>query len=219
MIQLGGVSKKYGKELGQVTALHSTSLDINAGELVAIVGASGSGKSTLLNIIGLLTAPTAGTVSIDGKICTGLSRTQLARMRNSMFGFVFQHYGLLSDLTVLENLELPLYYRGSGRRRNRALEILAKFQLGDLAQRFPGELSGGQQQRVAVARALVADAPIILADEPTGALDTQSGQTVITQLTEAHKEGRTVLIVTHNPQIANLCTRVISLADGMVEEG
>lgn len=215
MIRLEAVAKVYGQGQDSVLALTDLTLHIRAGESVAVVGPSGSGKSTLLNVTGLLTKPSSGEVWLDDTATSGLPLNQRAQLRNRMIGFVFQHYGLLPELTVGENVDLPLIYGaqrgGRGRRVRNALEAVG---MAGYAKRYPGQLSGGQQQRVALARALVTEAPIILADEPTGALDSQTGQEILNLLLQLSRQGRTLVIVTHNLAVAAQCQRVVRVSDG-----
>lgn len=219
MIELEQVQKRYDAQPETAPAIAGVSLHVRAGESLAIMGPSGSGKSTLLNLIGLLTTPTSGKVLLAGEEAAHLSPRHKAAMRNRLIGFIFQQYGLLPDLTVWENVELPLLYgqvrRGRGERVRSALEAVG---LLALARRRPAQLSGGQQQRVAIARALVTEAPIILADEPTGALDSTTGTQVLDQLSTLHASGRTLLIVTHSAEVARRCQRIIQMRDGRIGE-
>ena len=217
MIELHQVSKTYKRPTGeQVSALGDVSLRIAKGEFVAIVGASGSGKSTLMNIIGLLDLPTAGRYSLDGQDVTTLDENRQAEMRNTKIGFVFQSFHLLPRTTALENVELPLLYsdrkaiKGLGRR---ALESV---NLGDRIEHKPSELSGGQQQRVAIARALVNEPDLLLADEPTGNLDRASALEVIAIFQALNRNGRTIVLVTHDQEIANYSQRIVKLERGQI---
>ncbi|MFZ5626707.1 MAG: ABC transporter ATP-binding protein [Bacillota bacterium] len=223
MIRLEELSKHYQMGKVVVKALNNVSLTIAAGEMVGIVGPSGSGKSTLMNILGCLDVPTSGKYYLDGKEISELDEDELAEIRNRKIGFVFQNFNLLPSLTALENVELPLIYRGIGgtERRKRALEALEKVGLNDRIDHKPVELSGGQQQRVAIARALAGDPPVILADEPTGNLDSRSGREVMEILAQLHQQGKTIIIITHDQNIAARLPRVVRIQDGMLlaEEG
>jgi putative ABC transport system ATP-binding protein len=220
VIALEHVSKRFeGKR--QVTALDDVSLTIEPGEMVSIIGPSGSGKSTLLNLVGGLDRPTAGLVLIDGEKLSELSDDGLTRVRRDKIGFVFQFFNLLPTLTCLENVGLPLHLRGWPRQKvdERARELLTLVQLGPRLQHLPEELSGGERQRVAIARALSVYPPIILADEPTGNLDTQTGEEILNLVRDLHKRlGSTVVIVTHDMTVAQSCPRTIALRDGRVVE-
>lgn len=218
LIQVNQVRKIY--QLGEtvVRALDGVDLDIEAGEFLAIVGPSGSGKSTLMHILGCLDTPTEGTVTIDGVTVTHASTGDLPRLRNEKIGFVFQFFNLLPKLNVLQNVELPLIYAGLDRaeRRARSQTALESVGLADRANHRPSQLSGGQTQRAAIARALINDPRIILADEPTGNLDTQSGETILELFRELHRHGRTIAIVTHDPAIAAVADRQIEIRDGKI---
>ncbi len=218
LLRLSQVCRHYGSGEAQVKALDGVDLEIGAGEFVAIVGQSGSGKSTLMNLLGCLDRPTAGRYEVLGRDVATLSPDELAALRRDAFGFVFQRYNLLADATAAENVEIPAAYAGLARheRRARAEQLLSGLGLGDRTDHRPGQLSGGQQQRVAIARALVNDAPVILADEPTGALDSQSGRDVLALLKRLNAEGRTVILITHDPGIAAHADRTIELRDGRV---
>ncbi|MCO5094558.1 MAG: MacB family efflux pump subunit [Xanthomonadaceae bacterium] len=218
LLRLSQVCRYYGSGEAQVKALDGADLEIGAGEFVAIMGQSGSGKSTLMNILGCLDRPTSGRYEVLGRDVGTLSPDELAALRRDAFGFVFQRYNLLADATATENVEIPAAYAGSTRRerQERAVELLGELGLGDRADHRPSQLSGGQQQRVAIARALVNDAPVILADEPTGALDSQSGQDVLALLKRLNGEGRTVILITHDPGVAAHAERIIELRDGRV---
>ena len=219
-IQMTNVSKIYGVGDAQVGALKRLSLSIHRGEFAAIIGHSGSGKSTLMNLLGCLDLPTQGEYLLDGKPVAGLSDRQLSHIRNEQIGFVFQSFYLIPSLSALENVELPLLYRGVPRSRRRALAAQALEQVG-LAQRIlhrPGQLSGGQQQRVAIARAIAGSPPILLADEPTGNLDTASGQQIMDILTSLWRQGRTLILITHDPDVARAAPRIIRIQDGCITQ-
>lgn len=218
LIEIDGVTKHYQQGATTVRALDGVSLTIEAGEFVAIVGQSGSGKSTLMNIIGCLDRPTGGSYRVAGIDVATLDTDELAALRCRTFGFVFQRFNLLPEITASENVQIPAAYAGRPKheRASRAQALLTRLGLGDRALHRPTELSGGQQQRVSIARALMNEAPVILADEPTGALDTRSGVDVLGLLKELHTEGRTVIVITHNPEIAAHCDRTIHIADGKI---
>ena len=216
MIQLQNITKVYPMGKRELTVLKGITLKIEQGELVAIMGPSGSGKTTLLNLIGCLDTPTSGSYYLEGREVSRLSSSELAQIRGHKVGFVFQTFNLLPRLSALANVELGLRYSGGG-DRHRAMEALAKVGLSDRANHRPTELSGGEQQRVAIARALVKNPPLILADEPTGNLDSRSGEEIISILTSLHAEqGVTLLMVTHEFNIAQRCQRIIHLKDGQV---
>jgi putative ABC transport system ATP-binding protein len=218
MIELDHVGKRFeGKR--QVTALDDVSLSIGRGEMVSIIGPSGSGKSTLLNLVGGLDRPTSGTVGIDGESLGGLPDDALTRVRRDKIGFIFQFFNLLPTLTCVENVGLPLHLRGWSRAkvRERAAELLGLVQLGHRLTHLPEELSGGERQRVAIARALSIYPPILLADEPTGNLDTQTGADILALIQDLHTRlGSTVVVVTHDMKVAESCGRTIELRDGRV---
>jgi len=216
MIKLENIAKVYRMGEVEVYALNKVSVTIKAGEMVSIVGASGSGKSTLLHIIGCLDRPTSGSYFLDGVDVSRLNDDKLAEMRNKKFGFVFQEFNLLSRATALSNVELPLIYGGGGQKHQKAMEALERVGLGDRAKHKPTELSGGEQQRVAIARALVNGPPLILADEPTGNLDSASTKEIISVFRQLNKDGITVIIVTHEADIATQTPRVIRLHDGEI---
>ena len=216
MIQLQDITKVYPMGKKELTVLRGITLNIEKGELVAIMGPSGSGKTTLLNLLGCLDKPTLGSYYFEGREVNRLSSSELAQIRGQKIGFIFQTFNLLSRLTALANVELAMTYVG-GVDRRRALEALAKVDLSERVNHRPIELSGGEQQRVAIARALVKNPSLILADEPTGQLDSRSGEEVISILTSLHaKQGITLLLVTHDANIAQHCQRIIHLKDGEV---
>jgi putative ABC transport system ATP-binding protein len=216
IIRLDRVSRTYSTGRLEVHALQDADLTVEAGEFVAIVGPSGSGKSTMMHILGCLDRPTAGTYALAGTDVEELSDDGLARLRSREIGFVFQSYNLLPRTSALENVAAPLLYQGvSGKeRRGRAREALERLGLGDRLDHEPSELSGGQQQRVAVARALVTDPALILADEPTGNLDSASGRDVMGVLQALHRAGRTIVLITHDPDVAEVATRQVHIRDG-----
>ena len=217
MIRLQNITKIYPMGKRELTVLRGVTLHIEQGELVAIMGPSGSGKTTMLNLIGCLDIPTSGSYYLEGKEVSRLNSGELAGIRGQKIGFVFQTFNLLPRLSALANVELGMRYAG-GVDRHRAMEALDKVGLSDRAKHRPTELSGGEQQRVAIARALVKNPPLILADEPTGNLDSRSGAEIISILTSLHTEqGITLLMVTHDANIANHCQRIIHLMDGQVE--
>ena len=221
LIELRDVYKIYGEGLeSEVRALDGVSLDIEKGEFVAVVGQSGSGKSTMMNVLGCLDIPTRGTYRLDGVDVRELSDKELSRIRNKQIGFIFQQYNLIQNLTVLENVELPLIYQGIDPidRRELAMEALGRVGLADRAQHKPTQMSGGQQQRVAIARAISTHPPIIMADEPTGALDSRTGHEVLGFLQQLNKEGSTVILITHDNGIAATARRIVRIADGRIIE-
>lgn len=218
LIRLHQIVKSYQNGDQKLQVLKNIDLTVYEGEFLAIMGPSGSGKSTLMNIIGLLDSPTSGDYSLNGKRVEELSQTKLAQVRNKEIGFVFQQFFLLSKLTALQNVELPLIYAGvpPKKRKNLAKQFLDKVELRERMNHLPTELSGGQKQRVAIARALVNSPSIILADEPTGALDTKMGEQIMQFLTELNQEGKTIIMVTHEPEIADYATRKIVIRDGEI---
>lgn len=220
LIEVRDVYKIYNPGENQVNALDGVSITIDEGEFVAIIGQSGSGKSTLMNMLGLLDTPTHGEYYINGKLVDDLTDDQMSAIRNEEIGFIFQGFNLISSLTALENVELPLVYRGMPKQERREIsqDALERVGLGGRMNHLPAEMSGGQQQRVAVARAIAARPPVILADEPTGNLDTKSTKEVMAILHELKDEGRTVIVITHDNEIAEEAERVIRIRDGRVVE-
>jgi putative ABC transport system ATP-binding protein len=220
IIHTRGLTKVFGSNGTAVHALRGIDLTVERGEFVALVGPSGSGKSTLMAIVGCLDSPTAGTYDLDGVPVQGLAGAALARIRNEKIGFVFQTYNLLPKASVARNVELPLLYAGKGRneRRRRALELLEQVGIPEKADALPAQLSGGQRQRVAIARALANGPALLLADEPTGALDSRTGEEVLGLFRELHRQGNSVVLVTHDPHIASLAERRVELRDGLVVE-
>ena len=218
LIEFRQVCKTYQMGDTTVRAADHISMRIEKGEFVAIVGQSGSGKSTCMNIIGCLDVPTYGTYRLNGRDVGKMNRNELAAVRNEMLGFIFQQYNLLPRLNLMENVEVPLVYAGISRaeRHIRAREVLEQVGLGDKLKNRPNQLSGGQQQRVSIARALVRNPPVILADEPTGALDSHTGREVLGLLQQLHKQGHTVVLITHDNSIAVQADRIIRLEDGQV---
>ena len=220
LIHIENMKKIYNPGENEVRALDGIDLDIEKGDLVAIVGHSGSGKSTLMNMLGCLDTPTSGKYVLDGQDVSSMTDNQLADVRNKEIGFIFQGFNLISNLDAVGNVELPLVYRGVSKneRKQLAMEALKSVGLEDRMKHKPNEMSGGQQQIVAVARAVAAKPPIILADEPTGNLDTKSTQEIMEILKELHRSGRTVIIITHDEEIASQAHRVIRILDGRIEE-
>ena len=221
LIELRDVYKIYGEGLeSEVRALDGVSLDVEKGEFVAVVGQSGSGKSTMMNVLGCLDIPTRGEYFLDGVDVRELSDKELSHIRNKQIGFIFQQYNLIQNLTVLENVELPLIYQGIDPidRRELAMQALGRVGLAERAQHKPTQMSGGQQQRVAIARAISTHPPIIMADEPTGALDSRTGHEVLGFLQQLNKEGSTVILITHDNGIAATARRIVRIADGKIIE-
>jgi putative ABC transport system ATP-binding protein len=219
IIQLTDVHKVYATGAAEVRALRGVSLAIHPGEYLAVMGPSGSGKSTLMHILGCLDIPSAGSYHLAGTDVSGMSEMELAQVRNRRIGFVFQQFNLLPSMTALRNVELPLCYAGVGRadRQTRALAALDRVGLADRVEHRPGELSGGQQQRVAVARSLVTDPALLLADEPTGNLDSRSTEDLLTLFGELHAAGRTIVLITHENTVADAAGRVVRIRDGQLE--
>lgn len=218
MITIKGMTKVYGTGDAQVQALAGIDIKVSEAEMVAIMGPSGSGKSTLMNMIGCLDRPSAGEYWLDGKEVGQIDDNQRAEVRNRHIGFIFQGFNLLPKLTALQNVETPLIYRGipARKRRDMALEALRAVGLGNRGHHLPSQLSGGQQQRVAIARAIAAQPSILLADEPTGSLDSRTGQEVLAIFQDLNRQGRTVVLVTHAERVAAHCKRVIRLMDGKI---
>jgi putative ABC transport system ATP-binding protein len=220
LIELVGISKRYMLGGVEYPALSEVSLSIKRNEFLALTGASGSGKSTMMNIIGCLDSPTEGRYSLDGEEVAGLDEEQLASVRNRKIGFVFQNFYLMPRMTALDNVAQPLIYRGiaPAKRRAHAEVALQRVGLGDRMRHRPNEMSGGQRQRVAVARALVGHPELLLADEPTGNLDSRTAREIMDLFSQLHAEGQTVVIVTHDPGIAACCKRLVRLHDGRIAE-
>ena len=218
IIETQGLTKTYGTNGVAVHALRGIDLAVERGEFIALIGPSGSGKSTLMSILGCLDSPTAGSYLLEGERVDGLSGTELAHIRNEKIGFVFQQYNLLPKASVVRNVELPMLYAGVPRkeRRRRATELLERVGIPEKGKQLPGTLSGGQRQRVAVARALANRPVMLLADEPTGALDSKTGHEVLELFSELHRQGNTILIVTHDLEIASLANRQVEIHDGRI---
>ena len=218
MIEIEDLNKSYPIGNSSLHVLKGIDLKINEGELVAIMGSSGSGKSTLLNIIGMLDNYDSGSYKLDNVPIKDLDETKAAKYRNKFLGFVFQSFNLINYKTALENIALPLYYQGISRneRQKVAQEYLKKVGLADWAEHLPSELSGGQKQRIAIARALASQPKVLLADEPTGALDSTTSEEVMDLIKQINNEGKTILVVTHEQDIANMCKRIITLKDGII---
>ena len=218
MIDIEELNKSYPIGNSSLHVLKGIDLKINEGELVAIMGSSGSGKSTLLNIIGMLDNYDSGSYKLDNVPIKDLDETKAAKYRNKFLGFVFQSFNLINYKTALENIALPLYYQGISRneRQKVAQEYLKKVGLADWAEHLPSELSGGQKQRIAIARALASQPKVLLADEPTGALDSTTSEEVMNLIKQINNEGKTILVVTHEQDIANMCKRIITLKDGII---
>lgn len=220
LLTLTNISKSYQQGSAQNQVLKEVNLRIKKGEFCAIMGPSGSGKSTLMNIMGCLDQPTDGSYQIETKEISSLTDVELSDMRNKTIGFVFQNFHLLPKLTISQNVELPLVYAKVPKdiRKKKATNLLKEVGLLEKANAFPSELSGGQQQRIAIARALITDAPLILADEPTGALDTETGNQIMDILKQLNEQGKTIIVITHEIEIANQCKRIIVIRDGTIEQ-
>ena len=218
MIQISNLHKSYKMGSSYLHVLKGIDLEIEDGELIAIMGSSGSGKSTLLNILGMLDIADKGNYKLDNVLIKDLTETIAANYRNRFLGFVFQSFNLINYKNALENVALPLYYQGLGRklRQQKALEYLEKVGLKNWAKHLPSELSGGQKQRVAIARAMVSEPKVLLADEPTGALDSITSNEIMSLLQKINSEGKTILVVTHEIEIAKMCKRIITLKDGVI---
>ena len=218
MIQISNLHKSYKMGSSYLHVLKGIDLEIEDGELIAIMGSSGSGKSTLLNILGMLDIADKGKYKLDNVLIKDLTETIAANYRNRFLGFVFQSFNLINYKNALENVALPLYYQGLGRklRQQKALEYLEKVGLKNWAKHLPSELSGGQKQRVAIARAMVSEPKVLLADEPTGALDSVTSNEIMSLLQKINSEGKTILVVTHEIEIAKMCKRIITLKDGVI---
>ncbi|WP_239541464.1 ABC transporter ATP-binding protein [Pullulanibacillus pueri] len=220
IIHMRDLIKQYQMGDTTVTALDHASITVKKGDFVSIVGPSGSGKSTLMNIIGCLDHPDSGEYILEGQTVDKMKDYQLATIRNENIGFIFQNFNLLSRLTAVENVELPLIYRGTKakERREMAMESLKKVGIADRAGHLPHQLSGGQQQRVAIARALVGEPPILLADEPTGALDSQTSKEIMEVLSQLNQQGHTIILITHDPEVAKMGKRMVRISDGKLSE-
>jgi putative ABC transport system ATP-binding protein len=219
LIRLESITKVYGSGDAAVVALNDFSLGVAAGEMLAVMGPSGSGKSTLMNILGCLDTPTSGSYWFGGEDVSRLNETQLAHVRNRRIGFVFQQFQLLPKLSAWRNVELPLLYRAADNRRDLAMQALEQVGLSNRVDHRPTQLSGGQQQRVAIARALVTDPDLILADEPTGNLDSASSRDVLAVLSDLNRQGRTIIIITHDPEVAPVAQRTVVMRDGRLLQG
>ncbi|MBU1126729.1 MAG: ABC transporter ATP-binding protein [Patescibacteria group bacterium] len=221
VLELAGASKVYNPEENPVYALIDADLRVKRGEFIAIIGASGSGKSTMINLAGCLDTPSSGKVIIDGHDVSNLSEAELAKIRNEKIGFIFQSYNLIPKINALENVSLPLLYKGisAKKRKQLAEKVLNQVGLKERASHMPNQLSGGEQQRVAIARALITNPSLIIADEPTGNLDSKSGKAIMKIISSLHKKGKTIMTVTHDLNIAKLAERKITLKDGKIING
>ncbi|WP_163099183.1 ABC transporter ATP-binding protein [Peribacillus alkalitolerans] len=220
ILSLQNISRTYSLAGETVTALDNVSLTVNEGDFISIIGPSGSGKSTLMNIIGCLDRPSSGSYWLQGTNVETMQDSELATIRNEKIGFIFQNFNLLNRLTTLENVELPLMYRGMnyGARLSLALESLERVGLGNRANHYPNQLSGGQQQRVAIARALSGNPPLLLADEPTGALDSKTSNDIMNILLELNQKGHTIIVITHDMDVARKAKRIVQIHDGQISE-
>ena len=218
MITLNNIKKVFKTDEVETWALQNVDLEVNKGEFVAVMGPSGCGKSTLLNILGLLDTPTQGTYLLNGKDVSQMSEDERTELRKGQLGFVFQSFNLIDELNVTENVELPLLYMGTSKkeRRQQVKDVIERVAMAHRAQHFPAQLSGGQQQRVAIARAVISHPQIILADEPTGNLDSKHGMEVMDLLKQLHEEGTTIIMVTHSQRDANYADRIVNLFDGEI---
>jgi len=218
LVELEGVTKRYGSEKSPVFALRGVSLTVSEGDYLAVTGPSGSGKSTLLNLIGTLHRPTSGNLRLFGRDATSYGRTETARLRNQRFGFVFQDSLLIPSLTLIENVCLPLVYAGLPRRlrQEKALGVLEELGLAERQSHLPSELSGGENQRAAIARAIVNQPTVVLADEPTGNLDQENSSNIMRILDQMHRAGRTIIVVSHDPEVVRHCHRIVSIVDGRI---
>lgn len=218
MIRINNLSKCYRLGDKKIQVLKHVTLHVQPGELVAIMGQSGAGKSTLLNVMGILDTYDEGSYYLHNNLIRGLAENEAAQYRNQLIGFVFQRFYLIPSKTALYNVALPLYYRGVGKQKRleKALAMLERVGLKEHQEHLPNELSGGQQQRVAIARALITDPPLILADEPTGALDSKTSQEILLLLKELHQTGKTIVVVTHSAEVTELCDRIIVIRDGSI---
>lgn len=220
ILELKSIKKIYGNDENKVAAINNISLCVEKGDMIAVVGPSGSGKSTFLNIIGLLDQPTEGNYLINGKDVSKMKDKKLAKIRNEFFGFVVQNFALIDDYTIYQNIKVPLDYAKVSlkEKKQKINDMLSKMQISEKKDKLPNQLSGGQNQRVAIARALINNPEVILADEPTGALDKKTSQDIMNIFLELNKEGQTVIIITHDENIAKQCKKIILIEDGMLRE-